>query len=727
MTSGNINNENYSSAAVEEQGNKRKKLGGSPPTVEMTSERAKATFKFQDWLLSTNTTSVKALEKALEKAPEKALPMAQVKVVAPMKKEATLVPQPINSSGSSEQSISYSELCELFDKVASTTKRLEKIDYCVKWFKKVMEDRPSELLTVVYLSINVLGPSYLAPELGIGESLIIKALAGATGGSVAGIKSDFEREGDLGTVAINRKSKQASLLGFKPKPLTIEYVFKSLCKIGNMSGQSSQLRKVDMIRAMLAACQGSELKYLVRSLENKLRIGLAEQTILIALAHAKMMVTLGKDSLSSEEANVAAETVKEVFMQCPNYDILINNLLEYDLSEIPERCRLTPGVPLKPMLAHPTKSLSEVLSRVENNTFTCEFKYDGERAQVHRTSDNKVYIFSRNSENLSPKYPDIVQHISSFCRDESASFVLDCEAVAWDLEQDKILPFQVLSTRKRKNVDASDIKIKVCLFAFDLLYYNGKPLLKNSLRERREILYSNFKPELGRFAFAVHRESSDIEDIQHFLDDAVAASCEGLMVKTLDNDATYEPSRRSRNWLKVKKDYLAGVGDTLDLVVIGAYTGKGKRTGVFGGFLLACYDPDSETYQSICKLGTGFSEDDLLRLSSELKQFLISAPKSYYSYSDTPNIKPDVWFDARLVWEIKAADLSLSPVHKAGIGLVDHNKGISLRFPRYLNSRPDKKAEDATSSQQAVEMYRSQQLNQMLVNKDKGEDENFEY
>lgn len=318
-------------------------------------------------------------------------------------------------------------------------------------------------------------------------------------------------------------------------------------------------------------------------------------------------------------------------------------------------------------------------------------------------------IFSRNSENLSPKYPDIPIQMKMVPKSSVKSYVLDCEAVAWDKEKECILPFQVLQTRKRKDVANEDVQVSVCIFAFDLLYLDGVALTSHNLSERRALMFENFTPQPGVFQFAKSVDASNIEAIEVFLEESLKASCEGLMVKTLDVEATYEPSKRSRNWLKVKKDYLDGCGDTLDLVVIGGYHGKGKRTGGYGGYLLASYDEESEEYQSICKIGTGFKDDDLTLLTTLVNKHLIPSPPSNFSYSDTPNIKPDVWFDAHVVFEVKAADFSLSPVHKSAIGLVDPNRGISLRFPRFMRVRDDKGPTDATGSEQIRDMYNSQQ------------------
>lgn len=452
-----------------------------------------------------------------------------------------------------------------------------------------------------------------------------------------------------------------------------------------------------------------------RMLAGKLRIGLAEQSVLIALAHASVQFhkcTKSTDKSDSQDSDdLPAIIMKSAFNSLPNYEIIIPKLLQYGIYDISKHCGMVPGIPLKPMLAHPTKSLTQVLDRFENLAFSCEYKYDGERAQIHRLADGKCFIYSRNSENMSQKYPDVMEKLSLIVRPEiTESFILDCEVVAWDPVNEKILPFQILSTRKRKDVTLDSVQVQVVLFAFDLLYLNGESLLRKSLRERRNLLHSHFQEVKNEFFFAKSIDSSAVEDIQVFLDEAMQSSCEGLMVKTLDEEASYEPSKRSRNWLKVKKDYLEGIGDSLDLVVMGGYSGRGKRTGGYGGFLLGCYDPDNEEYQAICKLGTGFTEADLERMTAELKPHVLpGGPKSYYRYGE--GVKPDVWFDSVCVWEVKAADFSISPIYTAAWGIIEPAKGISLRFPRFIRDRTGEKGpEDATTSQQVAEMYEQQAL-----------------
>ncbi|KIY71586.1 ATP-dependent DNA ligase [Cylindrobasidium torrendii FP15055 ss-10] len=627
--------------------------------------------------------------------------------------------------------VPYAALSKVFSMIEATTKRLEKTAILTSFLVLVIQrskGKYESLLQAIYLCINRLSPDYIGIELGIGESILIKAIGESTGRSLQTIKSELKKEGDLGLVAMNSKNAQKTL--FKPKPLTIPSVFANLKEIALTSGNSSQNKKVSIITKLLAACQDFEAKYIVRSLEGKLRIGNAERSVLVSLAHAAVLAEKEQSNKKWSSEKLAARLeegsniMKGVYSELPSYDVVIPALLEHGLDGLREHCKLTPGVPLKPMLAKPTKAIGEVLDRFENKRFTCEYKYDGERAQVHKLDDGSVAVFSRNSEDMSKKYPDLVQQLPKCIKDDVKSFVLDTEAVAFDHSTGKILPFQELSRRKRKDVKVEDITVRVCLFAFDLLYLNGEPLLQKTLHERRELLKKHFIPVHGEFDFATSSDGDSIEEIQAFLDVSVKDGCEGLMVKMLDTDASYyEPSRRSVNWLKLKKDYLAGVGDSLDLVVVGGYYGKGKRTNVYGAFLLACYDADSEEYQTICKIGTGFSEEILQQFYDLLKPLELTKVRGDVKVGGA---KPDVWFEPKTVWEVLTADLSLSPVYTAAQGLVE-DRGISLRFPRFIRIRDDKDADDATGPEQVAEMYRNQALAQGGGGKKKkgGEDDEF--
>ncbi|KAH8499521.1 hypothetical protein H0E87_018128 [Populus deltoides] len=608
-----------------------------------------------------------------------------------------------------------------FDLIANETGRIVITDIVCNMLRTVMDTTPEDLVAVVYLLANKVAPAHEGVELGIGEALIIKALAEACGRKEKEVKKQYKDLGDLGLVAKASRSSQSMMR--KPDPLTITKVFNTFQQIAKESGKDSQDKKKNHIKALLVAATDCEPLYLIRLLQTKLRIGLAEQTLLAALGQAAVYTEEHSTSPPHIQSPLeeAAKIVKQVYSVLPVYDKIVPALLSDGVWNLPKTCSFTPGVPVGPMLAKPTKGVSEIVTKFQDMEFSCEYKYDGERAQIHYLENGSVEIYSRNSERNTGKFPDVVAVISRLKRPSASSFILDCELVAYDREKKKILPFQILSTRARKNVVMSDIKVNVCIYAFDMLYLNDQPLIQKELKVRREHLYSSFEEEPGFFQFATAITSNDLEEIQKFLDTAVDASCEGLIIKTMNKDATYEPSRRSHNWLKLKKDYMESIGDSLDLVPIGAFHGRGKRTGVYGAFLLACYNSNNEEFQSICKIGTGFSEQVLEERSASLRSQVIPKPKSYYRFGDT--IKPDVWFEPKEVWEVKAADLTISPVHRAAIGEVDPNKGISLRFPRLVRVREDKSPEQASSSEQVAEMYNAQKHNHQNNQDDNDDDD----
>ncbi|XP_064237169.1 DNA ligase 1 isoform X3 [Aotus nancymaae] len=567
------------------------------------------------------------------------------------------------------QKIPYLAVARTFEKIEEVSARLRMVETLSNLLRSVVALSPPDLLPVLYLSLNQLGPPQQGLELGVGDGVLLKAVAQATGRQLESVRAEAAEKGDVGLVAENSRSTQRLML--PPPPLTATGVFTKFRDIARLTGSASTAKKIDIIKGLFVACRHSEARY------------------------------------------IASEV--------PDLDRIVPVLLEHGLERLPEHCKLSPGIPLKPMLAHPTRGVSEVLKRFEEAAFTCEYKYDGQRAQIHALESGEVKIFSRNQEDNTGKYPDIISRIPKIKLPSVTSFILDTEAVAWDREKQQIQPFQVLTTRKRKEVDASEIQVQVCLYAFDLIYLNGESLVREPLSRRRQLLRENFVETEGEFVFATSLDTKNVEQIAEFLEQSVKDSCEGLMVKTLDVDATYEIAKRSHNWLKMKKDYLSGVGDTLDLVVIGAYLGRGKRAGRYGGFLLACYDEDSEELQAICKLGTGFSDEELEAHHQSLQALVLPSPRPYVRIDDA--VTPDHWLDPSTVWEVKCADLSLSPIYPAARGLVDSDKGISLRFPRFIRVREDKQPEQATTSAQVACLYRKQsQIQNQQGEEDTGSD-----
>jgi len=638
--------------------------------------------------------------------------------------------------------VPFSFLTDTFEEVANTTKRLEITTMLTAAFRAIMGSTPADLLPAVYLCVNRVAPAHAGVELGIGDATLVRALGEATGRSEAQIRAGLAESGDLGTVAFTARATQRTM--FTPPPLTLRSVFAAFKAIAAAGGTGSQDRKRGSIVKLLAAARGHEAGYLIRALQGKLRIGLAEQTVLTSLAHAAELEhggvveggekagaggggppsTVGAAAAAAALANrleAAAQAVKRAYCECPSYDALVPALLAAPPAALPGRVSFTVGVPVRPMLAKPTTGVSEVLDRATAAAaggdgsgaaagLLAEYKYDGERAQVHVADPaalppggRRVTIYSRNSEDNTLKYPDVAAAVLAGLAPGVVSLVLDAEVVAIDRASGKLLPFQVLAGRK-KVADAANPGAPVALFAFDALHLNGETLLEKPLIERREALKSALVLTPGVLDLAVGSTTQDPDELASFLDAAVAGGTEGLIVK--GGASTYEPSRRSTHWLKLKKDYLDGVGDTFDVVPIGAWHGRGKRQGVYGAYLLAVYDEEGEEFQTISKIGTGFSEEALEALSSALSSHVISGPRPYYRWGEA--CAPDVWFEPAAVWEVKAADLSISPVHRAAAGKADPARGVSIRFPRLLRVREDKAPEQATTAEQVAEMYARQ-------------------
>ena len=407
-----------------------------------------------------------------------------------------------------------------------------------------------------------------------------------------------------------------------------------------------------------------EVKYLVRILQKSLKIGASELTMQSALARSISLTPPNQPfppSVVRADISKTGEYIEDLLTkainECPDYDKIINSLLKYspgsDISVVLKECCINPGTPIKPMLAQPTKGIQEILKRFNEIEFTCEYKYDGMRAQIHILKDRSIKIYSRGAEDMTGMYPDIIEFLQKNV-DFSVIFecIFDSEVVAFDAATNRIKPFQDIQHRSRINVELANIEVKVCIFPFDIMYLNGENLINKSLYERRQILFDVVKEVPGRLQFVEYKNVSLFEDIESLLLESVKIGCEGLMVKTLHDNACYEPARRSLNWLKLKKDYITDTNgqtkmtDSVDLVPIGAYFGTGKRVGVYGSYLLAVYDAENDEFQTICKAGTGFSDEMLQSLYNLLKDCEIPKPQNNFRclHNDI-----NVWFEPSVV------------------------------------------------------------------------------
>ncbi|KAG9545369.1 ATP-dependent DNA ligase, partial [Aureobasidium melanogenum] len=447
----------------------------------------------------------------------------------------------------------YALLTHCFVMVNSTQSRIKIVDTLVNALRVIIEGDPQSLLPAVWLATNSISPPYIDMELGLGGSAISKALKKVCGLDNAALKKLSDKYGDAGDVAFEAKKRQSLTLR-KPKPLTIKAVFDSLIKISMAKGHGSVETKQRLVERLVQDARGAEeSRYVVRTLVQHLRIGAVKTTMLIALSRAFLLskppgadfstrdrhelAKLSKQQLVEVWAP-AEEIVKACFARRPNYNDLVPTLLEIGVTEeLLLRCGLAMHSPLRPMLGGITRDLGEMLTKLSGREFTCEYKYDGQRAQVHCDSAGKVTIFSRHLEVMTDKYPDLVALVPKIRGEGVESFILEGEVVAVDRETGALLPFQTLSNRARKDVVITSVTVDVCLFSFDLMYLNGEGLMDRPFRERRSLLRSLFieLPHHFTWVKSIDATSADVETISDFYKQAINDKCEGFMAKVLDN------------------------------------------------------------------------------------------------------------------------------------------------------------------------------------------------
>ncbi|MEM2465096.1 MAG: ATP-dependent DNA ligase [Candidatus Bathyarchaeia archaeon] len=580
--------------------------------------------------------------------------------------------------------MNYSAVTEVYEKIENTTKRLEMTDYLVELFKKT----PKEIVDkVVYLTQGKLYPDFMGIELGVAERLALKALAKASGRKESEIEEDLTKTGDLGETAQSFLEKRRQISFFQ-KPLTVDRVYQTLDKIAKASGEGSMDLKVNLLAGLLADATPKEAKYIIRTVTGKLRLGIADMTILDALAIAYGGGKGARDiierayNLSSDLGKVAKVVAEGSVEALKSFKVSIGN-------------------PIRPMLAERLSSPAEILEKLGGKC-VAEYKYDGERIQAHKDGD-KIILFSRRLENITSQYPDAVDLVRTHIRAKEA--IIEAECVAVNLDTGEMMPFQELMHRRRKyDIAKAAAEYPVSLFAFDILYVNGRDLTLEPYSVRHKVL-EEISEQSDRFQLAKYIIVDNVEDLERFFEEAVEAGCEGLVCKSLSKDSVYQAGARGWLWIKYKRDYKSEMTDTVDLVVVGAFYGRGKRAGKYGALLLAAYNHDNDTFETICKCGSGFTDEDLENLPKMLEPYKINHKHPRVN----SEIEADVWFVPKVVIEVIGAEITLSPIHTCAKDVIRKGSGLAIRFPRFTGRyRTDKSAEDATTISEIIEMYKRQ-------------------
>ncbi|EPY54276.1 DNA ligase [Schizosaccharomyces cryophilus OY26] len=615
-----------------------------------------------------------------------------------------------------ESDAPYSFLANTFVLISMTRSRIRIVTLLTNCILSLLHLDKESLLSAVWLSTNDIAPSFYGKNLGVGPAMYSKALKEVCGISSQSLKNLWNHHGDPGDVAFEAKVSVRTL--FQPQPLTIKKVYSTLLKIADCIGNGAQNRKLELTKFLLISAKSEEVRYIGRSIMQNLRIGAVQNTMLTALSKAfviysdyERIVKLGTEDLQNEFQK-AEEAIKQSFYQVPDYNILVQTLLSTGLRSLTQRMSIRPGTPVKPMLGSITKDLQEMLQKMGGHNFCCEFKYDGQRAQVHKSRSGEIKIYSRHLEEISERYPDVIDSCQ-IAQKSTADYIIEGELVAIDLRTGQILDFQTLSTRERKKVNLNEITVHVCFFIFDLMYYEGESLLQCPLSIRRNKINEAFNMVPNRFQFVASLESKEESVIQEFFNLAISSKCEGLMVKVLDGidsrlPSTYEPDKRGEGWIKVKQDYSEEF-ESLDLVPIGAWYGNGRKAGWFSPILLAVFNPENAVYEAVCKCMSGFSDQFYKELTDRYS--LDSGNSSLEPLSsiyEVGKVQPQIFFTPKEVWEIKGAQITSSPVYKAAIGLTDEDRGLSIRFPRFIKIRSDKGPEDASTNTMLAEMFTKQ-------------------
>lgn len=578
----------------------------------------------------------------------------------------------------------FSELVAYYERIEATTKRLEMTDLLVELFNKT----PPELADkVAYLTLGRLYPSFIGIELGMADKLALRAIKQATGSSESSVQQLYGKLGDIGLVAQEMMAKK-SQEAFFVEPLTVKEVYESLEKIAKATGEGSVDVKVQTLSGLIASASPKEAKYILRIVTGKMRLGVADMTILDALA-----ILYG----GSKETRAALE---RAYNLSSDIGLVAKTVATGGLDAI-SGFKIKVGKPIRPMLAERLSAAQEILEKLDGSGLA-EFKYDGERMQIHKLGE-KIWIFSRRQEDITSHYPDVIEMAKKNIMANEA--IVEAEAVAIDPNTGDMLPFQELMHRRRKyGIEKAVEEYPLNLFFFDVLYVDGRDLTSSVLTERRNMLEKIIKvDEKVRLSDSIL--VNDVESLDRFLQRAVESGCEGLIVKSVSQESVYRAGARGWLWIKYKRDYRSEMMDTVDLVVIGAFHGRGKRSGKYGALLMAAYDKSKDVFQTVCKVGSGFTDEDLERIPKDLEPYRI--PKKHPRVES--GIEADVWFTPKLVLEIMGAEITLSPTHTCAMNLVKEGTGLAIRFPRFTGRyRLDKTPEDATSPDEIVSMYRAQ-------------------
>jgi DNA ligase-1 len=552
----------------------------------------------------------------------------------------------------------------------------------------LLKNTPADIIDkVTYLIQGKLYPDYEGVEMGVAEKMVLRAIASSSGKDVSEIVRIYQKTGDLGeaTLEVMKSKSQSTLFS---EPMTVERVYSTFDKVARTTGAGSQEVKLRLISSLLNDAMATEGCYIIKFVMGRLRLGIADYTVLDALAIAFTGNKANRKAL--ENAYNVSSDLGTVAM-----------LLATKGLEAVSSIKITLFKPIRPMLAERIRTAEEALERMGSRA-AVEYKLDGERVQVHKGKD-RVELFSRRLEKITSHYPDVVNALKSI----KSEVILEGEVVAINVETEEYLPFQELMHRRRKyGVEEAMESYPVVMNFFDVLYFDGNSRTDMPYLERRKLLkkiIDKIKIQNNKLRLIKQTIAAEPYEIDRFMMTAIENGCEGVMIKHLSS--TYRAGAREYAWVKLKREYTSDFADTLDLVIVGALHGRGRRAGKYGALLLAAYDHNADMFRSVTKVGTGFTDLHIEQFYKELEKHIVS---QQHARVDT-GMEMDTWFEPKIVIEVIASEITLSPSHTAAKNTIRAGYGLALRFPKFTGKiRDDKKPEDATTTDEIVTAYRRQ-------------------
>ncbi|MBI4141151.1 ATP-dependent DNA ligase [Candidatus Woesearchaeota archaeon] len=555
----------------------------------------------------------------------------------------------------------------LFAKLAELYEQLEKITSgnairaLISAFLKKVPKKNVEQVT--YMTVGQIASEYEDINIGIAEKMVLRAIATTADKDYATITALYKKLGDTGLVA-------EKLVGKKRKNLPVNEVFNALHDIARATGAGSQRKKTLILAHLLKTASPIEARYICRIVLGTLRLGVGDMTVLDSLA------------IAFTGSKKAKKELEQAYNICPDIGIIAKTLATKGLKSV-RKIKTVIGRPIQMMLAQRIGKFEELKEKI-NGSIAAEEKYDGERIQAHKKGRTTI-LYSRRLENITREFPEIAEQIQENVKAKNCIIEGDCVAVD---AQGNLLPFQVIMQRKRKyDIQEYIKKVPVCFYVFDLLNLHGVSYIDTAYPARRALLKRIVK-ETQRLQLAKQIVSTNLDDIEEFFNKTVERGGEGIIAKSCASNSFYTPGKRGWLWIKWKREYAAKMADTFDLAVVGAYHGRGKRGGTYGALLCAAYNSTADRFETVCKLGSGFTDEELKTLPKKFRKYETKTKPARVIVHK--NLVPDVWFTPAIVVEVVGAEITQSPIHTAG-------KGLALRFPRFIKYRPEKKPEQATT------------------------------